>query len=339
MSSEQQPLRANESCLSTKRILDWQHGRLTDAEAEQVLSHLATCSHCSEQEALLLDQEMNVMNLLADLAPQQEHIPDRVAAFVRLSNALEAQQLNVPDDVAAPVTQQGLRWLRSIGTLSLVVRVQNAMVHFWLVCQRQTLVIHKSIWYVTALVLLLMNCAFYLVVPHLLRPMSVLDLTWFLVLMVTTASMVGVVYAQNQESEAELEIVLSTSTSIAIIVCARVLLVIGYNILLATASTIFLAHTLGGGIWEITLQWLGPLLFFSAIGFLASQFVSAEMTVIAVLLLEVTLYMSFSFEKGIPTLQLVHTSLWNTSPLLLGVALLLMACAVFNAPRHIQLHA
>lgn len=335
MLSEQQPLRPSESCLSDKQILAWHQGELTDSEAEQVLSHLATCSHCSSQEHLLLYQEQDVLRLIDDLAPQQDYVPDRVAAFARLSKALEEQQLPIAHAVA---TQQTPRLYRRMvkGSLTAAARVQETVVHFWLVCRKQISVIHKSIWYLTALMIFLVDCAFNLLVPQLLRNISALDLPWILALLVTTASMVGVVYVQSQDSGAEREIVLSTPTSMATIVFARVLLVVGYNMLLATASTVLLAYTLGGGVWGITLQWLGPLLFFSTIGIVLSQFVKAELAVMTTLLLEVILCLSFSFERGIPTLRFVQSSLWHTSPLLLGVALLLMAFAVFNAPRRMR---
>jgi hypothetical protein len=83
----------------------------------------------------------------------------------------------------------------------------------------------------------------------------------------------GIAFLYGPEHDPSLEVALSTPTSPRLILLARLTLVFGYDLALCllASGALALAGQAPAGIWQLILQWLGPMLLLAAISLWLSQ--------------------------------------------------------------------
>jgi hypothetical protein len=114
-------------------------------------------------------------------------------------------------------------------------------------------------------------------------------------------------------------------------------LVIGFNFVLSALASIIIAVAHGGGLWEIIQLWLGPMLLLSSISVSLTLMVGSAIALAVSLLIEALQAIPITIEKGFIPLQVARPDMWQTSPYVVLVAVLLLALAIFYAPRQPRL--
>jgi hypothetical protein len=254
---------------------------------------------------------------------------------VREAARISLQALTVPPSLVP--TRPA--WARALAAC------RRTLFHLWLVLWKQVSVMHRSIWTVTALVMLLGGVLALInlfVYPLYSATLSAGVLT----LLVLAASATGAACIYGQEHDSGMEIALGTPTSLRTVLLFRLGLVLVYNILLALGVSTLIAVVNGGGIWPIVQIWLVPLLCLSSLSLLLSVLTNALLAVQMTLLLEFIQALVIVLEKFAPTGQVatllpaLHQVNWSqvsTSPALLLLAALCVGLAVFYAPRQTRL--
>ena len=111
------------------------------------------------------------------------------------------------------------------------------LLHLWLVFKKQIGIIHKSIWIASAMVMVF-GCILVLVATSGDHS-HIRDAQLLLALFASVIGASGAAFIYGAENDVGFELTLSTPTSIRIVMICRMVLVVGYNLLLsALASTI-----------------------------------------------------------------------------------------------------
>lgn len=207
--------------------------------------------------------------------------------------------------------------------------------HVWLVFTQQIRLIHKSIWIASTLVGLFCCSLAFFFSRHAQN--HVQDITSILVLFTAVVASSSVAFIYGTENDSSFEITLATPTSIRIVMLCRVVLVFGFNFILAAIASSIIALFHGGGIWGIIQLWLGPMLLLSSISVSLSLLIGSAFAVAISILFEALQAIPITIEKGLPVLQLARPDAWQTSPTILFLALFLFIFAVFYAPRQPRL--
>ena len=285
------------------------NGRLGQASADQVRAHLLDCEACqlelSTWEAI---RDASKLSMAAAPLPSA-HILEQVWAKI---DAPATQELAAP------------RW--SAGDMLL---------HLWLVFKKQIGIIHKSIWIVSAMVMIF-GCILVLVATWG-NHSHIRDAELLLALFASVIGASGVAFIYGSENDAGFELTLSTPTSIRIVMICRMILVVGYDLLLSALASIILALSYGGGPWEIIQLWLGPMLLLASISLMLSLMVGSVIALLFSLILEATQALPPYMEKGLMGLQLARPDLWQTNPTILLLAVLFFVFAILYAPRQPRL--
>jgi Putative zinc-finger len=285
------------------------NGRLGQASADQVHEHLQHCEACQ--------LELSSWEAIRDAS-------QLAIASAPLPSAHVLEQVWTKID--APTTQETAvhRWSPGI-----------MLLHLWLVFKKQIGIIHKSIWIVSAMVMIF-GCILVLVAisgnhSHLH------DAQLLLALFASVIGASGVAFIYGAENDAGFELTLSTPTSIRIVMICRMLLVVGYDLLLSALASTVLALSYGGGPWEIIQLWLGPMLLLASISLMLSLMVGSVIGLLFSLILEATQALPSYMEKGLIGLQLARPDLWQTNPTILLLAVLFFVFAILYAPRQPRL--
>lgn len=210
-----------------------------------------------------------------------------------------------------------------------------AVAHLWLVCKRQIRIIHKSIWIASTLVGLFGCFLALFVSKHAHNHLQ--DVTSILALFTAVVAASGVAFIYGIDNDAGFEITLATPTSIRIVMVCRMVLVIGYNFILSAIVSIIIALTHGGGLWEVMQLWIGPMLLLSSISVSLSLTIGSAFAAAISLLIEALQAIPITVEKGLPVLQLARPDVWQTSPVILLLAVLFFIFAVYYAPQQPRL--
>jgi len=230
--------------------------------------------------------------------------------------------------------------LVKIDTISNEVQMQPPLnlytfIHLWLVFTQQIRLIHKSIWIASTLVgLFCCSLAFFFSKQ---AQSHIQDITSILVLFTAVVASSSVAFLYGTDNDAAFEITLATPTSIRIVMLCRVVLVIGYNFILSAVASFIIALVHGGGIWEIMQLWLGPMLLLSSISISLSLLVGSAFAVAISLILEALQAIPVTIERGLIVLQFARPDIWQTSPTVILLALILFIFSVFYAPRQPRL--
>jgi hypothetical protein len=283
------------------------NGRLDPLATRRVQEHLLHCAMC-RTELATWEAIRDVTQFAASSTP----LPS--------ASVLEQAMAQIDAQVARPVWQQTLK---------------RMLTHFWLVLTRQVPVIHKSIWYITPLVILF-GCVLALIGPR----ESVIKLhsaEIILSLFITVVGAAGVAFIFGSENDAGFELTLATPTSMRAVMLSRVALVLGYNIALAALASALVTLVHGGGLWGVVQLWLGPLILLTSVSLVLSLTIGSVFALVASLILEVIQALAVNVEQGMVAFQLSHSNAWQTNPAMLLIAVLLIGFAVFYAPRKIKL--
>lgn len=284
------------------------NGKLDSLIADQVHEHLLYCNTCQAELATWEAIRETAQFALAYEPLPSANILDRVWAKI---------------DAPAQDVQKHQR------------SVRHAIAHLWLVLTRQVRLIHKSIWIASTLVGLFC-CVLALVFSR--QPHNHLqNTTSILALFTAVVAASGVAFIYGSDNDTAFEVTLSTPTSIRIVMLCRMVLVIGYNFVLSALASSIIAIAHGGGLWEIMQLWLGPMLLLSSISVSLSLMIGSAFAVAVSLIIEALQAIPITIEKGLPVLQLARPDVWQTSPTIILLAVLLFIFAVFYAPRQSRL--
>ncbi len=282
--------------------------RLDRRHTEQVQRHLLHCEACQTE--------------LTDWQALREAAQLTLAATPRPSkNILERawEKIDTPPQ-------------QSLSPWSLV---GSTIVHLWLVFKRQVRLIHKSIWIVPPLLLLfgygLAHFAVRGSIDHLHQVETVLTL------IITVSAAVGAAFIYGVENDAAIELTLSTPTSIRIVMLCRLVLVVGYNFIIAACTSTCVALLSGGSLWDIMQLWVGPMLLFSSMALALSLLLGSWFAMIVTFMLEITQAILSGFTRHVAALHFTPPELWQTTPTMLLLALLIIVFAIIYAPRQPRL--
>lgn len=158
-----------------------------------------------------------------------------------------------------------------------------------------------------------------------------------LALFTTVVSAAGIAFIYQAEKDAGYEVILSTPTSIRVMMICRMILVIGYNFLLAAITSSIVSIISGGNLWDFAQLWFGPMLLLASISLSVSVTLGSVFGIAATLVVEIFQAFTASLQNATPVLRFLsenigRTTLWNVV-----AALLLLAFAVYYAPRQPRL--
>jgi hypothetical protein len=98
--NESMQSRDDGGCLDSGMLVAQRDGELTANEAAMAASHLATCAGCAAEERAVTGSGREVYELLASLDPQEQVLPDPVAALSRLQMGLAGERRDAEDHEA-----------------------------------------------------------------------------------------------------------------------------------------------------------------------------------------------------------------------------------------------
>ena len=283
------------------------NGRLDPHETRRVQDHLRHCAPCRTELAT-----WDAIREATQYAAASTPLPS--------ASVLEQALAQIDTQATQPAWQQAAK---------------RTLAHGWLVFTRQVPIIHKSIWYVTPLIILF-GCVLTLLGPRE-TGIRLHSAEIVLSLFITVVGAAGVAFIFGSENDAGFELTLTTPTSMRTVLLSRVALVLGYNIVLAALASALVTLVQGGGLWGVVQLWLGPLILLTSVSLVLSLTIGSVVALVASLMLEVIQAMAVNVEQGMVAFQLSHTNAWQTNPAMLLIAVLLIGFAIFYAPRKIKL--
>lgn len=152
----------------------------------------------------------------------------------------------------------------------------------------------------------------------------------------------GLALIFGPENDPGLELALSTPTSPRQVLLARLVLIYGYNLLLALAATLALAITLRPGpLGALILGWLAPMTFLSTLALVLSLCIGANHAITAALGLwlarglagGIRVDMSSRLGAAFAEALGAYAQVWHSPALLFGLAAALVAAAIWLAGR------
>ncbi len=285
------------------------NGSLDMGSAHRVREHLLECETCQLELA------------------SWEVIRD-VSQFAVASAPLPSAQIldQVWAKIDAPATSEVItrQWSPSY-----------ALAHLWLIFRKQIGIIHKSIWIVSAMVMIFGCILIFIAMSG--NHSYIHEAQLLLALFVSVIGASGVAFIYGAENDAGFELTLSTPTSIRIVMICRMILVVGYDLLLSALASTVLALSYGGGPWGIIQLWLGPMLLLASLSLMLSLMVGSVIGLLFSLILEATQALPTHLEQGLLGLQLARPDLWQTNPAIILLAVLFFAFAILYAPRQPRL--
>jgi len=307
------------------------NGTLDPVTVTRVREHLLACEACRGELATWETLRDATRAAIATAPPPSTNVLNQaLAAIDRESVGARACPAQL-SDVIAHQGGASPRPYRSAWQWA----VSYVFVRLWLLCKSQALIIHKSIWIVTPLVVMFGTVLSLIAVESSGAHLQIAESILSLVTALSSAS--GAAFLFGEENDPGLEITLSTPTSIRLVMLCRLALVMGYNIALAAIASLVIAIVHGGGVWEIMQTWLGPLLLLSSITLMLSIVIGSWFALLAGILLESLRALPGFFAQHAPLLQIINAASWPTSPTIVFLAVLLIVFAVFYAPRQPRL--
>ena len=202
----------------------------------------------------------------------------------------------------------------------------------WQLLTEQTSLVRKEIWSASALTTAV-GC---LVAALTAGGISMAGTTFAIFAPIVAA--VGVAFVYGPDNDPSLEVVLSTPTSPRVILFARLVLVYGYDLMLALGSVVVLAAFHGTfEIWSLISLWIGPMFFLSALALLVSLLFSPMAALSVVLILWGAFLASGTSAtpgRGDPAWAQAVQHLWHDADVLLvPLACLLLIAALLYVPR------
>ncbi len=280
-------------------------GRLASDEAAAVRSHLDRCSTCADELAAWRKVAGITQELFgAEALPAPVGLPAAVADAVRTAARRDGSLRRKP-------LGERLRWLIDfVGAQLPLVR--------------------RDIWPASAILMAIGGAVSILA----LRGGGVPGMA--LSLFAPLAAAVGVAQIYGQENDPAFEIALATPTSPRLVLLARLVLVLAWDLALAVVASVILALLDGPAVFlPLVSLWLGPMLLLGCLALLLSLFVhsSLAITAAAVLwLLRAIDVLDGPHLRELAGLSGLMDAVWQTSPFVVAAALLLLAASLAVAP-------
>lgn len=272
------------------------NGTLEAGEERRVDEHLRSCIRCRAE----------------------------LTSWEAVRNAVEASQEATPAPSSA-VLSGAIAEIEEAGLSPLASRTSLA----WQLLLGQLPLVRREIWSASAATM-----AVGWLVALLVTGPSMAGQVFALIAPVVAA--VGVAFVYGPENDPSLEVALSTPTGPRNVLLARLVLVYGYDLLLALAATGAFVIVGGDfGLWPLISLWLGPMLFLSALALVVSLLVSPAAAVLAALSLwGLRLLATGPAPVGAePAWSATVKALWQAEFLLISLAAALLAVALLCAPR------
>ncbi|MDQ2902578.1 MAG: zf-HC2 domain-containing protein [Chloroflexota bacterium] len=289
------------------RLPAYLNGTLEPAGVERVRAHLLQCEVCQHELAA-----WQTIKDAASMAIASAPFPS--------ASLLEQVWARIDPPVREVVTQRRSAW--------------HVLLYLWRVFSRQVPLIHKSIWPASALVMAF-GCFLSVMSLHTYGRRGHAELILALFLPVVAAA--GVAFIYGSENDSALEITLSTPTSIRIVMLCRMFLVIAYNFMLAVLASAVFASFDGGGVVPLVQLWLGPMLLLSSLSLLLTLLIGSLFAVLGVVAMELAQALPANAVQGMLEFHLSLSAWWQTNPLMLCLAVVLIVFAVLYAPRQPRL--
>lgn len=289
------------------------NGTLARAESDRVRHHLDACDDCR-----LELQVWSAVGAAVPLAAEPAGLPalallDRVWAEV--DAPAKRRLLRVPEPMR-----------KRASLLGQLARVQVRLVP-------------RGVWIASALtmvggILLALLVAF---APR--DPLRALHAAFILGIFAPLVAAIGAAYVYGPQSDSGLELALATPTSPRVVLLARLILVVGYDLLLSTAGSLLLVVVGRGTLAAIVGVWMGPLLLLSSVSLVLSLIISAVGAVTGAIVMWASRLVAAipAHDAAFQSAQAPLKAMWQTSPAVILVALALVTAAVLCVPRQERL--
>ena len=208
--------------------------------------------------------------------------------------------------------------------------VISAVHHFWLTLIGQALVFRRQ-WTLSALLLLISYGFTFFISVHFVD-WRLAHASLMLAVVTTLASAFCVAFVCEGRHDAGLELALSTATSLRTVFFSRYLLVTLSNCALAAIASTIMAALLGQSIWSVTSLWLGPFLLVSSLTLTLALWLGSWLSFLTAALFAAIQTFRLKPDGGLSLMT--HSSLWQTTPIMVAVATLLLVIALTRMPRH-----
>ncbi len=150
------------------------------------------------------------------------------------------------------------------------------------------------------------------------------------------AAAVGIALIYGQENDPSLELALATPTSPRLVIVARLVVVVAWDLALALAASVALAVVDGpAAFWPLVSLWLGPMLVIGCLTLLLSLFTGSSLAIAIAGVIWALRAFELTGEapmQRVAGLTAVLDAIWQTSPLTLAAAALFLLIALAVAP-------
>lgn len=316
------------------------NGQLDAASASRVRAHLVSCPTCQVELANWEVVKEAARQVFAATPLPSAHLMNQV--WERIDSAEQTNKVwHWP--LLSQVQAAGSRLFASgrernvnrrlAGTwLNTPVR---ALWRLWLVFRAQIPLIYKSIWIASALVCLFSLILTISMAQHSARTKG--TIADIMVLFIAVVGAVGGAFLYGSSVDPGFELTISTPTSVRLVMLCRMVIVLGYNMLLALVASAVFAMLYGGSLWGFVQLWLGPMIFLASLCLALSLFVGSTFALLCAIVIEVLQRFPQRFASHLVSIPLPTLDLNATSPTLLIAALLLLAFALLCVPRQPRL--
>jgi hypothetical protein len=288
-------------------------GRLSAVESDRVRRHLDGCSDCRLE--LRAWQETSA-------AARERYGPAAVAVPERLAELVVGR---VAEEAAARRSRPALPLRHRLRWLGQLVASQVPLVR-------------REIWPASTVVMAI-GAAVSLTTAG--RGGAIPGTA--LALLAPLAAALGIATIYGEENDPALELALASPTSPRLIVLARLVLVLAWDLGLAAAASMVLAVANGPAVFvPLVSLWLGPMLLLGCLALFLSLFIHSSLAIAAASVL----WIARALEVAGPTplhdlggFTAVLDAIWQTSPSTVTIALLLLCAAVALIPSREPLGA
>jgi hypothetical protein len=290
------------------------NGTLASGEVARVRRHVASCEAC----ALEL-RGWGAVAAAAPLAFEPAALPS-LALMDAVWSQIDAPPARVPIVPAAL-----RRYASHVGQLA----------------RAQVRLIPRGIWIASALTLFGGVCLSLMVALDAGDGRGAERAAIILGICAPLVAAIGAAYVYGPQSDTGLELALATPTSPRLVLLTRLALVVGYDMALSLLGSLALMIAGRAGFASIVGVWIGPLLLLSSVSLVLSLLLSGVAAVTGAIVLWFSRLVSAAIAStGATWLHRLGQPLvafWQTSPVLIGLALALVAFAVLYVPRQERL--
>lgn len=319
------------------------NGQLDATSASRVRAHLVSCTTCQVELANWEAVKEAARQVFAATplpsAQLMNQVWERIDSAEQASKAWHWPLLSQVQAAGSCLFTSGRERTTFAKNGGLAEARLNAPVRalrrLWLVFRAQIPLIYKSIWIASALV-----CLFSLILTISMAQRSAETkgaIADIMVLFIAVVGAAGCAFLYGSSVDPGFELTISTPTSVRLVMLCRMVIVLGYNMLLALVASAVFAALYGGSLWGFVQLWLGPMVFLASLCLALSLFVGSTFALLCAIVIEVLQTFPQRFVSHLVNIPLPILDLNATSPVLLIAALLLLVFALFCVPRQPRL--